>query len=98
LLGTVYFYVDYTVSVDAVREELRRILEKAEQWDGKVCALQVTNCTDRTMELRALMSASDASKAWELRCLVRERLLGFIQERYPKCLPRIRAEMSQLDT
>ena len=97
LLGTVCLYVDYTVSVDAVREELRRILEKAEPWDGKVCGLQVTNCTDRTMELRALMSASDASKAWELRCLVRERLIGFIQERYPKSLPRIRAEMSKLE-
>ena len=95
LLGTVYIYVDYTVPADAVREELRRILEASELWDRKVCGLQVTNATDKTVELRALMSAADASKAWDLRCHVREKLMEFIQKSYPHALPRLRAEFEK---
>ncbi len=93
ILGTVFIYVDYTVPFDSIREELQRILKKSELWDKKVCVLQVTNTTERTVELRALMSASDASTAWSLRCQVREKLVDFIQKKYPKSLPRFRAEM-----
>ena len=93
ILGTVYLYVDYTVPFDSIREELHRILKKSELWDGKVCVLQVTNTTERTVELRALMSAPDASTAWTMRCEVREKLINFIQKKYPKALPRLRAEM-----
>ncbi|MEJ2387117.1 MAG: hypothetical protein P8Y27_07330, partial [Chromatiaceae bacterium] len=59
----------------------------------KVCVLQVTNATDRTMELRALMSAPNSGTAWDLRCYVRERLIAFVRERYPESLPRTRAEL-----
>jgi small-conductance mechanosensitive channel len=94
LLGTVFLYVDYTVPVQAVREELHRILQSTDKWDGKVCVLQVTNATDRTMELRALMSAQDSPTAWDLRCLVREKLISFIQDKFPQGLPKVRAELS----
>jgi small-conductance mechanosensitive channel len=95
LLGTVFIYVDYTVPVQAVREELRRILENSTQWDGQVCVLQVTNTTEHTMELRALMSAPDSSSAWELRCHVREKLVEFIQRNYPESLPKLRTDLKQ---
>ena len=95
LLGTVYLYVDYTVSVEAVRKELRRILENSQLWDKKVCVVQVTNTTERTVELRALMSAADASTLWSLRCDVREKLIDFIRKNYPDVLPKLRAELEQ---
>jgi len=95
LLGTVFIYADYTVPIQAVREELHRIVEGSEKWDGRVCVLQVTNTTERTMELRALVSAADSSKAWELRCEVREKLVDFLQKKYPHSLPRVRAEISE---
>ena len=95
ILGTVFLYVDYTVPVEAVREAFQRILEKSEKWDGRVSVLQVTNTTERTVELRALMSARDASTAWELRCHVREKLIEFLQKNYPHALPRLRAEISR---
>jgi len=91
LLGTVYIYVDYTVPVEAVRAELQKILKDSELWDGKVCVLQVTNTSEHTIELRALMSAQDASTAWTLRCHVREKLVEFIQKNYPESLPKLRA-------
>jgi small-conductance mechanosensitive channel len=96
ILGTVFLYVDYTVPIDSIREELHRVLKESQLWDGKVCVLQVTNTSERTVELRALMSAADASVAWSLRCEVREKLIDFIKTKYPQALPRLRAELHEL--
>jgi Mechanosensitive ion channel len=87
LLGTVFLYTDYSVPVEEVRQELLRILQSSQLWDGKTWGLQVSNSTDRTLELRALMSAPNGSRAWDLRCLVREKLLQFLQQQYPESLP-----------
>jgi hypothetical protein len=46
-----------------------------------------------TVELRALVSAANASAAWDLRCEVREQLIAFLQREYPHALPRRRAEV-----
>jgi len=94
ILGTVFLHVDYTLPVEPVRSELRRIVESTDLWDGRVCVLQVTEARERTMELRALVSAADSPKAWELRCLVREKLVEFLQREYPGSLPRTRAELT----
>ena len=95
ILGTVFLYVDYTVPVEEVRAEMKRIVESSPLWDKRVCALQVTNATERTVELRALVSAADSSSAWELRCDVREKLIGFIRQNYPDGLPKVRAELTE---
>jgi small-conductance mechanosensitive channel len=95
ILGTVYLYTDYTVSVQQVREELHRLLQQSSYWDGEVWNLQVTNLTDRTVELRALMSARNASDAWNLRCEIREKLLEYVKEHFPELYPRIRAEIME---
>lgn len=92
ILGTVYLYTDYSVPVDALRDELQRILDGTELWDGRVAGIQVTGTSEKTMELRALVSAEDASKAWDLRCLVRERLIAYLQQQFPDQLPRLRLE------
>jgi len=93
LLGTVYVYADYTVPVEAVRAELQRILQASGMWDGKVWGLQVTDASEHTIQLRALMSAPDSGSAWNLRCHVREKLIAFLQERYPRSLPQVRAQL-----
>lgn len=95
ILGTVFIYVDYTIPIDKLREELTRILQSTDLWDGKVNGLQVTDAKEHTLELRALMSAADSPKAWDLRCLVREKLVTFVQEHYPQCLPKFRTELKQ---
>jgi small-conductance mechanosensitive channel len=94
ILGTVFLYVDYTVPVEQLRAELHRILSSSPLWDGRVWNLQVTNAKESTVEVRALMSSSDSGKAWDLRCLVRERMLEFIQTHCPHALPRTRADVS----
>jgi len=91
ILGSVFLYVDYTVPLDALRAELTRLLETSRYWDGKVNVLQVTDAKERTLEIRALASAADASLAWDLRCEIREKLITFVQQKYPDSLPRLRA-------
>jgi small-conductance mechanosensitive channel len=93
LLGTVFLYVDYTVPVEPIRRRLKEILDGTPLWDKRVWNVQVTDASERTVELRALMSARDSSDAWDLRCLVREKLIEFLQQRYPEGLPRVRAEL-----
>lgn len=93
ILGTVFIHADYTVPVQAVREELQRLVEASDLWDKRVCVLQVTDATDRTVELRALISAKDSGSAWDLRVQLRERLLEFLQREYPHALPRTRVEL-----
>jgi len=94
LLGTAFFYVDYSVPVEAVREELHRILQDTDLWDGEAWALQVTDLSERTVQLRALMSAANSGEAFELRCEVRERLMAWLQQTYPDALPTVRAHVS----
>ena len=91
IMGTVLLQVDYTVPVEAIRTELRRIVEAHPLWDQRVCVLHVTDAKERTLELRALVSAADAGAVWELRCAVREQLVAFVQQHHPECLPKIRA-------
>ena len=78
-----------------MRQELTRILEASKLWDRKVNVLQVTDVKNTTLELRALASAPDAGKAWDLRCEVREKLVTFLQKNYPDSLPRVRAVLDK---
>lgn len=93
ILGTVYLHADYTVPVALLREELARLVKDHPKWDGKVCGLVVTGAGERTIELRALVSAANSPDVWDLRCDVREGLIAFLQENFPQCLPRVRAEV-----
>ncbi|CAJ6131969.1 mechanosensitive ion channel protein MscS [Burkholderia pseudomallei] len=97
LIGTVFLYVDYRLPLEPLRAELARIVADAPQWDGRVQVLQVTDATERSMQLRALVSARDSSLAWDLRCRVREGLIAFINAHYPHCLPRERTEWTTPD-
>jgi small-conductance mechanosensitive channel len=78
LVGAVVVHVDYSMPIDAVRAELRRICEADPLWDKKTCSVQVTASDATLITLRALVSAEDATRLWDLRCRVRERLLAFV--------------------
>lgn len=93
LLGTVELDVDWSVPVEAMREELHRIVEGTELWDGRVSVLQVTDAVGGFVRVRALVSAADAPTDWDLRCLVRERLVAWLQQNDPRALPRTRVDL-----
>jgi small-conductance mechanosensitive channel len=98
ILGTVFLYVDYKVPFDKLREELTRILQNTDLWDGEVNVLQVTDSKPNYVEVRALMSAKDSPTAWDLRVHVREKLIVYLQENYPESIARTRVMLQQLDT
>ncbi len=92
LLGSVVLHVDYTVPVDRFRQRLDQIVHDSKLWDGKVAVLQVTDAPANMVELRALVSARNADQLWDLRCEVREKLIGFLQTECPRALPHERFE------
>ncbi|KAA2219139.1 mechanosensitive ion channel family protein [Maribacter flavus] len=98
ILGTVFLYTDYKVPFDALRAELTRILENTDLWDKEVNVLQVTDSKANYVEIRALMSAKDSPTAWDLRVHVREKLITFLQEKYPKSIVHNRVLMGNLET
>lgn len=93
LIGVVFIYTDYSVPLEEMRQELDRLLESNPRWDKKVKVLQVTETTEKSIQVRALMSAKDAPQAFDLRCEVREGLIVFLQKNYPHALPRTRIEL-----
>jgi hypothetical protein len=95
LIGSVFLYVDHTAPVEAIRKKLVEIVGQSKLWNGKVASLQVSDCKETTIELRALISADNASSLWDLRCEVREKLIDFLQREYPTALPRRRYEAAE---
>ena len=90
LLPFTLFYLDYSFPVDALRKEFERVIQESPHWDKKLAIMQVTDSTEKTMTVRALMSAQNASSAFDLRCFIRERLIAFIQVNYPDAFPKTR--------
>lgn len=88
LMGTIFLYVDYNVPFDKIREEQTRILNDTDLWDGKVDVVQVTDTKPNYVEIRSLVSAKDSPTAWDLRVLVREKLIVFLQQNYPESIAR----------
>lgn len=93
LLGSVFVWVDYSFPIDEGRKALERIIEASPLWDRRFWNLQVTDATEKTMQLRVLATAADSSKSWGLRCEIREKFIAFIQERHPRSLPMVRAQV-----
>ena len=97
ILSAAMVYLDYTVPVESVRKEFLDFINKQPLWDGRVAVLQVTDLKENTVELRCLVSTFNAGQAFDLRCLVREHLLGFVQNNYPAALPRTRIEIEKIN-
>lgn len=92
LLGTVTMRCDFRVPVEAMRAEAKRLVEADARWDRQAFAFQVTDCAERTVEVRVLLSANDSGALFDLRCAVREALLRWLMEADPTALPRVRLE------
>lgn len=92
ILGTVELDLDWETPVGELRTELKRILADTDLWDGRTGVLQVTDAIQGLIRVRILVSAPDSGTLFDLRCLVRESMVSFLQENHPKALPRQRFE------
>ncbi|OAN79427.1 hypothetical protein A8B78_11890 [Jannaschia sp. EhC01] len=96
IIGAVHWYLDYNVPVAVMREKLEEIVRASPHWDGQVVNLQVTD--KDVLWILGLMSARTSPQAWELRCEVREKLIGWLQADHPEALPRLRGELAMRDS
>jgi small-conductance mechanosensitive channel len=95
LIGTVFFYADFQIPIDELRAESRRVVEASSLWDTRVFVLQVTDFKSDSVEIRILASAATAKELFDLRCEIREKILGFLQRRYPESFPRVRTTFTR---
>lgn len=89
MTGTVFFHLDHSAPVAAMREKLREILGDIAAWDGRDWSLAVTDTTPSTIQVRAVVTAKDADDIWTVRCAVREQLIGWLRDHHPYALPRV---------
>ncbi len=97
LLGTVFLHLDPLADIGPLRSEFERQLKAHTLWDKRVCKLQVTETSPQSIEVRLLMSAADASQAFDLRCDIRESILAWIGQNQPEAIVRRRIETSAND-
>ena len=90
IVNTVFFYVDYSFPVAELRKKFLEVLAGHKLWDRRIAELLVTEIDDRTMQLRATFSTKNSALGWDLRCAVREQLMGFMHETYPEAMPKLR--------
>ncbi|GAA2521244.1 mechanosensitive ion channel [Streptomyces fimbriatus] len=89
MTGTVFWHLDHSAPLEAMRGKLRDILRECPAWDGRAYNLSVTDSTPSTMEVRALVTAKDADDIWTVRVEVRERMIRWLANEHPYALPRV---------
>lgn len=95
LMGSVFWYLDPAADIARLRERAGAIIAANPRWDGRFWNLQVTDTKpDGSIEVRGLMTAKDASTAFDLRCDVREALLDYVKREMPEAILRRRADVA----
>jgi small-conductance mechanosensitive channel len=95
IIGTVFIYTDYTANIDDIRKEALRLTKASKLWDRKRCELLVTECRENVMALRVTVSAKNSSDLWDLRCLLREKLIIYVQKNQAESLPKTRVALQE---
>ena len=93
IIGQVVWHLDWAAPVAEMRAKLDEFLRESELWDGGVSVLQLIDTSADTIQLRGLMSARNAPRAWDLRCEIREKMVAWLQANHPTALPLVRAEV-----
>lgn len=86
LMGSVFWHLDPATDVERIRAKVGEVVAANPRWDGRFWNVQVTDMKVDSMEVRALMTARDASIVFDLRCDVREAVLAFIRDEMPEAV------------
>jgi small-conductance mechanosensitive channel len=98
VMAAVNLKLDYSADIDALRAEVQRLLATDSAkvlWDQTVWRVRVLETDTQSVSVRISVSVPDASKGFELECLLREALLGYLRAR-PSWLSRGRSETISL--
>jgi small-conductance mechanosensitive channel len=97
VIGTVFLRVDFSAPVDRLRKRFKEIVAASPHWNGKACALHVSDSDDVSLQLRLTASAATSAESWELRCEIREKMSDFLVRELPLSLPRARNEQKAVN-
>lgn len=92
VVSKIKIYADYTLPVEKLRDQVKAWLEASPLWDKRTWGVLVTSAGEKTIEVRATMSAKDSSDAFDLECLIREKMISYIRDNYPRSLPQTRIQ------
>ncbi|GAB3631967.1 mechanosensitive ion channel [Microbacterium shaanxiense] len=95
IIGTVYMDLDWRVPVDAVREKFMEIVQSSDAWDRRSANVLVTGSEGGHVTLRFKISAANSDDQWDLRCLVREKIMTWLQQEHPDALPVTRVALEE---
>jgi small-conductance mechanosensitive channel len=87
LIGAVSLHVSYAAPIERLRQKALEIVRASPLWDGDVAKLQVNEAKEAALELRVLASARTSAALADLRTEIREKMITFLQQEYPACLP-----------
>jgi small-conductance mechanosensitive channel len=87
LIGAVVLHVSYQAPIERLRDKAVEIVKASPYWDGNLIKLQVQDARESSLELRVIASARTSGEVAELRYLIREQMIEFLQREYPACLP-----------
>ncbi len=93
LMGEVYLFADWMLDVAALRAEVANIVARSPLWDKQFQNLQVTDVTERAVQIRALVTARNSGDLFDLRCFVREEIVAYIRDHQPQAMPKLRVEL-----
>ena len=91
-MAVILLYADYSLPFDKIKEEFERLISESPRWDGETGIIYINEFTERTMQLKAMVSAKNIDDAFYLKIELREQLIKYIQENYPCSLPRYRVD------
>jgi small-conductance mechanosensitive channel len=94
LIGTVMLRLDFRAPIERIRAKAEELVRDSKLWDGKIINVQVTDADARSLELRILASSMTSNSTFDLRCELREKLIGFLADECPEALPRERQEFN----
>ena len=98
IIGTVTLWVDYRMPLAPLRDAALLACQAAPEWDQRLCLLQMVEASERAIQLRVLVTSSNSSLNWDLRCKVREALIDCMQRDWPEHLPLMRADVGERST
>ncbi len=92
IMGSVFFFVDYTADVNRIRAKAEELAKASKLWDTKVVNTQLVELSEYTAKVRVLVSAADSGKNSDLCSEIREKMIAWLRSEYPEALPRRRTE------
>lgn len=96
-----YFYVDYGIDVDDVRQTFIDAVKAHSLWDkDSEPQLLVTEMREHGITLRGKLAASNPHDAWVLECEIREVMLKYLTTKHADCFPlqRVNIESAMTST